>query len=1136
MKKIILLLFGFVFVLALQIDINSLIKKVASNPDDIKNRLVIASYFIEHKNMQEAEKYITQVLKKDPKNSYALKMKKDISSLVFYQKTVSKYQNIQNAVNILYKNNKYKELTKLYYALKNLNRLKLNDQEFIKIARVLMWEGKYTDSLKALEYVKNKTDIDYYNIKANDLYYLGKYKQALKYFTVLYQTTGSSEYAKKLLDIYFYTGDYQKAKKLILSIKRSNPTLAKTYQKKLTQMQQKTINTLKNRYIKNQTFENLKAYTMALFQNNKQKAVNTVKDFLKTHPHNQQAVVYLAQLLSWQGENDKALKYLSQIKNSNNLEAKLLLGKILAWQGDYKTAVIYLSDVYNNGNNNEKYQAKKMLGYIYLWEGKKQKAKEIFTQLNKVNPDDEDVKEELMVLNGNIKPLIKKYLKLLKKNPKREDYILKLANYYYMLKDYDNAAYYYEKYLKIHPENLEIYKTLGDIFLEKKDFYKGFGYWEYYANYKNTKEAYYNLALRYYWNGFNKEALSVLNNILKKYPNYEDAIILKAKILKVNPRFVNSNSGATIKDYFSKKSTQLKMLADRAYFNSLYATAAEYYKDYLFLEPNDYDIHEKYAYSLEALKKYQKAAGEFFLLTWYKKTPLIEYNYAYCLQKSGKTEQAKKIYKKLLNEVPKPAPEFIVNFLNRWKKAWESMDIKQYENFYAKNIKDNLYWKLRKESIFKKASFVSVGVYDPVLIYHKGDIYKVKFFQVYASKIEKDKGYKTLTLKCQNNHCLITKEEWKQGKYIPFNKNSSLEKFIKQNLNLIRKKEASKVKLVPNPAKIDKSEKKNSNSQNPLIAPGLKVKRLNLKTALNISHLKAVKLSHKTTLTTDIKDYKFTPEYKWKIETKNDYFADNQKTLMWTDSLKLYRHIYKKYYGYIFYKRYYLNAAKTNKQGFLYGTGLIKKPFLFDIFYDNSGKTSIGWDFSWQHFIFDSVTLNINRHNMVYSRRSICSANHTKITTELTGYNQLTGYRAFWWSLAYEHVDDSNNVLTPQFEYDFYNFFLKKDPVQLFVSGWYQFNSKQSTCYYSPQKTDTTLIGFKHTHIFGAHLQSFIKSAIGYSVWDKAKAYNIGGWLTYQNKNFYAKSGCQLSNSLPTNGNIKNYQSIECILNARIKW
>ncbi|WP_457559872.1 tetratricopeptide repeat protein [Caminibacter sp.] len=1128
MKKF-ALIFVFVFVYAINIDIKGLINEVRKNPEDIKNRLIISSYFIEKKEYKKALKYLNEILKKDPKNRYALKMKNKIESTLFFNSIIKNYGNIKNAVNELYKNGKYKELIKLSYTLKNLNKLSLNDEEKIKLARVLMWEGKYDDSIYLLSSLKNKKNLDYYEIMAYDFFYKSEYKKALKYFYILYQTTAKNEYVQKLLEIYIYLGEYNKAKKLILTLKRTNPKIALEYEKKLISIQNQQLNKLKEEYEKNPTFNTLRQYATALYQSKPQEAIDVVKNYLKTHPNDSKAVIFLAKLLSWYGKNTEALNYLKKI--NNNTEAKLLLGKILAWQGDYKKAVIYLSDVYSNGNKSQKYKAKKMLAYIYLWEGNRQKAKKLFEELYKQNPNDEDVKEELMIINGNIKPLILKYQKLIKKFPNREDYILKLANLYNMAKDYQNAIVYYERYLKIHPEKMEIYKTLGDIYLEMKNFYKGFGNWEYYANSKHTKEAYYQLALRYYWNGFNKEALEILNNLLKKYPNFQQAVILKAKILKVNPRFVNSSPAATIDQYFNKKSDQLKILGDRAYFNELYKTAIDYYKEYLFLQPNDYDVREKYAYALENAKEYAKSAGEFFLLTWYKNTPAIEYHYAYNLQKSGKINRAKKIYEKLLNEVPKPAPEFIKKFLNEWKNAWESMNFKKYSKFYSDKIKHNIYWRLRKEAIFKNAGFISVGIYDPVLIYHKGDIYKVKFFQVYASNTKKDKGYKTLTLKCKNEKCVILKEEWRPGKYTPFNPNNSLEKYIKQNLELINKKNTQKIKLVP---EVLKKNATILNHKKPLLAPGLKLNLLSEKEALDFTYLKKTTLNKKKVLTKEIRKYRFKPEYKWKIEGDTDYFKDNQKTLMWTENLKISKYLLKKYYGFAFFKNYYLNQSASNKKGSLFGIGFKKEPILFDVFYDTNTKKP-GWDFSYLNFLINGLTLNINRHNMVYSRKTVCSSKHMKTKIELTKYKAFNEYRDLWWSLAYEKVDDSNNVITPQFDYSFYNFFIKKESFILYLSGWYQFNSKQTDCYYSPKKTDSNIIGIKNKHTFSPFLSSLIKIERGYSFWDKSYLYNIAAYLNLKKNNLSAKIGCSLSNTTPVK-NTNNYKSIECIANARILW
>jgi tetratricopeptide (TPR) repeat protein len=886
-----------------------------------------------------------------------------------------------------------------------------------------------------------------------------------------------------------------------------------------------------------------------------------VKSYIKNNPNDDKAKIFLAQLLSWSGNDKEALKFLTEFENSNNYQAKLLLGKILAWQGNYEKAIPFLSDVYLHGNKSQKYQAQKTLAFIALWQDKKEKAKKIFEKLLKENPKDQDVQEALMVIEGNVRPLIKKYEKLLSKNPNNAEYILKLADYYYILKNYKKAAYYYEKYLQIHPDKIDIYKTLGDIYLQLKNYYKGFGDWEYYANYKNTKEAYLELAKRYYWNGFNKEALNVLNQLLRKYPNYEDAIILKAKILKVNPRFVNANSATTIKDYFDTKSQKILALGDRAYFAGLYKTAIDYYKEYLFLKPDDYQVMEKYAYALEYANEPAKAAGEFYLLMWWKKTPIIQYHYAYNLQRAGKIQKAEKIYKELLKEIPKPLPKFLKNFLDNWKKAWESMDFKKYASFYDEKTRNDLYWRLRKQSIFNRSSFISVGIYDPVLLSSKNHTYTIKFFQVYASKIEKDKGYKTLVVKCDANdtNCKIIKETWKPGKYVPYNPENSLEKYIKQNLSLIEKNKYSLVPMnKPNPeTKNEKtlppppppkpkpkkpslpSLKKDANATNAkiILAPGEYKQLQSTAEALNFTYFQSVKLDRNDTISKEYAYLSQTPLYNWKLRYDLDYFVDNQQTRMWINYLKLSKHLYKNYYAYVFYRNYRLTQNGSNKNGFYYGVGLKKAPFLFDLFFDKSGKKTLGWDFEYSPFVSNGITLKINKRNMVYTRRSVCSANHTKLEIELTGYKSVTPYRDLWWSVAYEKVDDQNNVLTPQAEYDFYNTFIKKTPLVFYFSTWFQFNSKQTDCYYSPDKTDTNIIGIKIYKNLTAYLKGKIKAGVGYSFFDKSYVYNLGGWLLYDNNdNVTAKAGCSFSNSTPITQPSGSYKSLECVLSAGIIW
>jgi len=1127
MKKLMFSFFAvLIFAQELTIDVNSLKDYIKNNPNDINNRLILTSYYIKKGNYKDAKKLVDEVLKIDPKNKKALSLLDKVEML----KNASVYKKHLNTPNEyilnLYQSNDYENLTlffKYYTFLKGYRNL--TDDSLFKISRVLLWNGKYEDSLNVLKHIKNKKSLDYYEIAAYNYYYLGNPK-AIEYFKILYNSTGKIEYAKAILDFYIQNKDINNAKKLLLSLKyRVGDEFSDYYYQKIENIEKEYIESLYQKYKQNPTFENLKKIVMALYNTDKQRAYEILKEYIKNNPADKEAKIFFAQILSWDGNTQEALKYLKEFQNSDT-KAKLLIGKILAWQGDYKRAVIYLSDVYDHGLPQEKYDALKMLGFIALWQNKKQKAKEIFEKLYKQNPKDEEVKENLMILNGNIIPVIKKYKALLSKDPNNSEYILKLADLYYMLKNYKNAAYYYERYLTIHPEKIEIYKTLGDIYLELKDYYKGFGNWEYYANAKNTKEAYYNLALRYYWNGFNKEALKVLDDLLQKYPNYQEAIILKAKLLKINPRFVDSSTSRTIDEYYNNRAKKLLVYGDRAYFNNLFETAKNYYHEYLNINPDDYDVREKYAYTLEKTKEYANAAGEFFLLMWYKKTPTIEYHYAYNLQKSGEVEKAKKIYKKLLNEMPKPLPENLKEFLEKWKKAWESMDFSKYARFYDKKYTNNIYWRLKKQNIFKNAGFISVGIYDPILLRKNADVYVVEFYQVYASQKKKDKGYKTLWIKCKNNICKIIKEKWRAGEYVPSKTKYSLKKYILQNLNQIQTPKIEVVpKITPNNTTSQTTKKKDI-----LLAPQLKKRLNNPKEALNITEILPVNLNESNTIVSSEKE-KIIP---WELFLRYEYFHDNQDTTMHTFYSKLYKSI-KLERIYFLYNFYHISENSLSKSGYQLGGGIQKDNWYFDIFGSYDSKKSVGFNFGYR--FYDLFNFKLSRNNLVYSKRTVCSTNHTELKAEITNYKQLDYLRGLWYSLGIERVDDSNIVITPQIDYDIYGFILKNTKYAIYFSGWYQFNSKTTTCYYSPKKTDSNLIGIKIDKDLKNNLQFHAQGGIGYSFWDQNYLYSIKAYLkTTPSKTFYSKLGCELSNSSKKTINTQGYRSYECSWELDKKW
>ena len=1156
LKKVFMVLILAILTLAntLEIDASQLEKAISKNPNDISNRLILAKYYEKTGNYKKALSFINQVLKTDPKNKKALILKKEILAFQNMQLLNKKYGDLDEYISTLYEKGKYKEILAFYKKFKPV----LKPKTLIKIARIAMWEGDYTLSLNILNSFK-ENNLDVMEIKAYDYFYKGDIIKANRLFKILYNATGQKDYGIKLIETYIQLGDVLSAKKILYSLKYK--LSKKEYRKYFDLIEKKLysyINILEQKYNKNPTYDNLKNLTIALYDLNPEKAISIVEDYIKNNPEDFKAKILLAKLYTWKGDTGKAEKLLNEFIETDNYQAKLLYGKILAWNGMYKKAKMFLIDVYQNGNQKQKYEALKMLGFIQMWQGKKINAKQIFEKLHKINPKDEEVKEALMILNGHIKPLIVKYEKLLKKYPNNMDYVLKLADLYYMLPNYEKAAKYYEIYLQNNPDKIELYKTLGDIYLELKKYYKGFSDWEYYAALKNTPEAYLELAKRYYWNGFMKEALDILNKLIDKYPNFKPAIELKAKILKINPRYLNYDYETAIEKYFNNRAQKLLVYGDRSYFAGFYKTAQNYYKDYLFINPDDGNVREKYAYSLEFSGNYAEAAGEFYNLFWYKKDPVLEYHYAYCLQKSGKIKEAKKIYKKLLKEVPKPLPEKLKKFIYQWKNAWESMDFEKYASFYDKNIKDNLYWRLKKQNIFKKAGFISVGIYEPVLLQKKGNIYKIKFYQVYASKIKKDKGYKTLWIRCNKEKCVIIKEKWTPGKFKPDNPENSLLILIRENLQEIDThnipiKTEDKNNTVPNNISTINNTPNNKNdtikTENNLTKPYdfislntiLKKKESHITLAeknitretntslikenLNIEKFKIVKVTKKNAITKEIK--KRPPNY---LLISFYHFHDNQKTH--------YNHIQAKYlrnfksFDAGVFLRFFKIKQNSQKDSGNITAGIIRyNGYEITAGIDNAKKSNLYLNIT-KNYLFHEI--NILYENLVYSRKTICSLNHTRLKFEISRFKQLDIIRGLWYSMALESIDDGNFVLTPQIDYDFYSNKILNSPYAIFFSGWYQFNTKQSDCYYSPDKTDTNIVGIKYYPKNG-FADIMLKAGIGYSIWDKAFLYKIGFNINKNIKLLNLNAKCEYANTSPISAP-NNYKSYECILNMEKTW
>ena len=726
MYKIIILFLSFIISFGMQID-TSVEKKLMKN--DIVTRLMLVNYYFD-KNLTKAKMYNDEVLKIDNKNKIAKNNVKKISKKEDLLK-LTNGKNIDDFYRDLYFNNKYKEIKNLDKYLTVIN----TDYPKLITARIYLWDGNYKKVHEILKMVKDKTTLDYVELSGYESFYNGKYKQAKNDFSTLYNATGKLEYAYRLIDSLIYLGEIDKVSKFSTYLLKKYPNdeqLIK-YKEKITSKEKEQFNKLLEKYKKTKKFADLQPLIYFLMSNNqKKRAYKLLDEYIKQYPEDKNAKYWYATYLSWDGDNTKALKILEKIVTEYDYKTKLLIAKIYSWNGEFEKSLNYVNDIILNSNNKQLIiDAKELKGLIYFWQQNYELAKPILENVLKYKSS-QDAKEALMVINGDLKPLIEKYKKLYKKDITNLDYILRIAQYSEKIGDIDTAIEFYEKYNKLNPENLNIAHRLAQLYLNQKNYYKAFSFYEYWAYSKGDVKSLYELAKNYYYSGYSKSALNVINDILK-IKNYKPALELKAKILRYAPKFTQNNDSKTVADIFSEKNSKLLEVANRLYFNGFYEDASKYYKEYLLSNPNDVEIRERYSYSLEFSAEYKQASGEFFLLTWNKKDCNILYHYGFNLEKSGKIKLAKQVYKDALSYAVKPAPKFILDFINNWKKGWESQKIEKYKQFYDKKYKTNKIWTIRKQAIFDKVKFISLYFADISLINEtKKDgynFYTIRFWQ-----------------------------------------------------------------------------------------------------------------------------------------------------------------------------------------------------------------------------------------------------------------------------------------------------------------------------------------------------------------------------------------------------------------------
>ncbi|VAX22446.1 hypothetical protein MNBD_NITROSPINAE04-1125 [hydrothermal vent metagenome] len=120
-----------------------------------------------------------------------------------------------------------------------------------------------------------------------------------------------------------------------------------------------------------------------------------------------------------------------------------------------------------------------------------------------------------------------------------------------------------------------------------------------------------------------------------------------------------------------------------------------------------------------------------------------------------------------LVEKPKPAAkstrQVIVDFVNSWRRAWISKDIKKYSAHYTDDFKykgiEKAVWMKKKLARFKKSGAIDMKVSDVKVVFGAGEAV-VTFTQRYKSNVINSVGKKRLKLVNTDDGWKIASEKW----------------------------------------------------------------------------------------------------------------------------------------------------------------------------------------------------------------------------------------------------------------------------------------------------------------------------------------------------------------------------------------
>ncbi len=472
---------------AIEIDTEFLKNEVSKNPYDVNSRLVLARSYISQNSYDQAQSLLQEVLHVDKQNQKARFLIKDIKKLKQIESLVKSGKLAQSSKLTVYikklsQSKQYKYITLFGDVLKR-NNIALNPEiEFHVIDSYIQIKNynKAETSLKKSSLSLQNRDFLFakmYEKKGANKISEKAYKMALK-------KGDREDIVLGLYDLYVKQNKINEAEALVelYEKKDSKSTISKALLKRNKKFMNQKVEVLKKNYKQKDTFDAFKQYFYALDNmGQKDQSIIALIRFVKSHPKDESAALFLAKIQNWNHKYKQGLAALKPIINkTKNREILKLYVEMLLQSNQREKAYRYMKQLALLGDSKSKLELEKIQTHALLEQAvSAHKSKEYLSAIKNYKAyyfrtkDAKIAKEiaELYFVEERVQQSVPFYEAYLSQNPNDTKIRFRYASALDSLKLYAQAELQYEKVLKAKDGLyvLSTYRYATSLIAQKKD-------------------------------------------------------------------------------------------------------------------------------------------------------------------------------------------------------------------------------------------------------------------------------------------------------------------------------------------------------------------------------------------------------------------------------------------------------------------------------------------------------------------------------------------------------------------------------------------------------------------------------------------------------------------------------------------